>query len=149
MSPLTTIRPAGTDDLADMCALLERLFELEADFVFDRATQHQGLSRLASRKGARLLVAESGGRVIGMCSGQLVISTAQGGPSAWVEDVVVEPDRRGRGVGKKLIEAVTEWAREQGASRLQLLADRDNRPALDFYDHLGWQQTRLVCLRKQ
>jgi GNAT superfamily N-acetyltransferase len=146
---LTTIRPAGTDDLADMSALLEKLFQLEADFSFDRTRQLSGLDLLVSRPGARLLVAESGGRAIGMCSGQLVISTAQGGPSAWVEDVVVEPDRRGRGVGKKLIEAVTLWAREQGASRLQLLADRDNQSALDFYDRLGWQQTRLICLRKQ
>jgi len=144
-----TIRPARADDLDALAGLLQELFSLEADFSFDRATQHQGLELMNLREAARLLVAEVKGRVIGMCSGQLVVSTAEGGPAAWVEDVVVEREWRGRGVGQRLLEAVTAWARERGASRLQLLADQDNRPALDFYGHLGWQQTRLVCLRRQ
>jgi len=33
-------------------------------------------------------------------------------------------------------------------SRLQLLADRNNIQATDFYQKLGWQATQLICLRK-
>jgi hypothetical protein len=32
-------------------------------------------------------------------------------------------------------------------SRLQLLADRSNVPALDFYRIMGWHMTELICLR--
>lgn len=44
--------------------------------------------------------------------------------------------------------AVADWAAAAGATRLQLLADKDNGPALEFYQKQGWQFTRLICLRK-
>ena len=33
------------------------------------------------------------------------------------------------------------------ATRAQLLADLDNQPALDYYQHLGWQETQLIARR--
>ncbi len=95
-----------------------------------------------------MLVAERAGAVIGMVTAQLVVSTAEGGASAWVEDMVVAAPERGRGVGRRLLEAIEAWATARGASRLQLLADRENAPALAFYARLGWSPTRLVCLRR-
>ncbi len=142
-----TIRRANHGDLNLMCALLEELFSLETDFYFDRQRQIKGLKMMVARDGARLLVAEAAGRVVGMCSGQVVVSTAEGGPSVLVEDVIVDSRWRGFGIGKMLLRGVIHWAREQGAARLQLLADRDNKPALAFYEHLGWSKTRLICLR--
>jgi GNAT superfamily N-acetyltransferase len=82
-----------------------------------------------------------------MATAQLVISTAEGAPSAWIEDVVVREDWRGNGVGRALLDAVLAWARSQGAVRAQLLADLDNAPALAFYDKLDWQPTRLGARR--
>lgn len=38
---------------------------------------------------------------------------------------------------------------EQGLARLQLQADRENRPALDFYADHRWSNTRLVGLWKK
>ena len=142
------IRAAASRDLEAMSELLKELFSLEADFSFERSRQQKGLELMLSQGAARLLVAEEAGRVIGMCSGQVVVSTAEGGPSVLVEDLVVREDWRGKGVGKKLLHALYEWSRKQGASRLQLLADQDNESALSFYQHLSWQKTRLVCLRK-
>jgi GNAT superfamily N-acetyltransferase len=83
-----------------------------------------------------------------MVTAQLVVSTAEGGPSALVEDMVVDGAERGAGLGRSLLEAVEEWSRRRGATRLQLLADRENTPALRFYERLGWSGTRLVCLRR-
>ena len=40
------------------------------------------------------------------------------------------------------------WALEQGATRMQLLADKNNPPALAFYERLGWGTTALICLRQ-
>ena len=76
-----------------------------------------------------------------MCTGQLVISTAEGGPAVLVEDMVVDPAHRRRGVGRSLMTAMARWAAEQGATRLQLLADKNNPPALAFYERVGWQPT--------
>jgi GNAT superfamily N-acetyltransferase len=143
------IRPASTHDLPALVRLLGVLFSLEADFSADEDRQRWGLAlMLADRRSRMVLVADRAGTVVGMVTGQLVISTAEGGPSALVEDMVVEEAARGRGVGRALLEAVEAWAAEHGATRLQLLADRENAPALEFYRRSGWRPTQLVCLRR-
>ncbi|MEY2669237.1 MAG: hypothetical protein RJA59_1875, partial [Pseudomonadota bacterium] len=75
-------------------------------------------------------------------------STAEGAASVWVEDMVVAAASRRLGVGRRLLRAVEEWGATRGATRLQLLADRENRSALAFYASLGWTGTQLVCLRR-
>lgn len=145
-----TIRPADAADLPAMVGLLGELFALEADFQPDPAAQARGLALLLGDPRARLLVAEAGGQgVVGMCSGQMLISTAEGGPAAVVEDVVVLSGWRGCGVGRALLDAVAAWAAGRGAVRLQLLADRHNAPALAFYARTGFASTQLVCLRRR
>jgi GNAT superfamily N-acetyltransferase len=103
---------------------------------------------LADRRRRAVLVAERDGAVVGMVTAQLVVSTAEGGPAALVEDMVIDAPERGRGAGRALLEAIEGWARERGATRLQLLADDGNEPALAFYARMGWRRTRLVCLRR-
>lgn len=141
------MRSAEPADLAGLVSLLAALFAIEEDFVFDEPRQRQGLALMLENERGCVLVAEAEGRVIGMCSGQLLVSTAEGGQSLLVEDVVVDEQWRGRGVGRLLLEAISDWARANQVSRLQLLADRNNTPALGFYGSLGWQTTELICLR--
>jgi GNAT superfamily N-acetyltransferase len=143
------VRHAGPADLDALVRLLGQLFSIEADFRPDAERQRRGLTLLlAEPRRAAVLVAERGGAVVGMVTAQLVVSTAEGGPSALVEDMVVDGAERGAGLGRSLLEAVEEWSRRRGATRLQLLADRENTPALRFYERLGWSGTRLVCLRR-
>jgi GNAT superfamily N-acetyltransferase len=145
----TRIRPASTTDLPSLVRLLGELFSIEADFAPDPGAQRLGLALMLTDPRRRVvLVAEHGGLVIGMVTGQLLVSTAEGGLSVLVEDMVVEARQRGRGVGRALLGAVEDWAAERGATRLQLLADRENAPALAFYDREGWSGTQLVCLRR-
>lgn len=149
MSDALIIRSAARSDLDALVSLLGVLFSIEADFRPDPERQRRGLLRaLTDPDRAGVLVAERAGAVIGMVTAQLVVSTAEGGASAWIEDMVVAAPERGRGVGRRLLEAIEAWATARGASRLQLLADRENAPALAFYARLGWSPTRLVCLRR-
>jgi GNAT superfamily N-acetyltransferase len=138
------IRTAEPGDLDSLVSLLATLFAIEEDFVFD---ERRGLALMLENERGCVLVAEAEGQVVGMCTGQLLVSTAEGGLSLLVEDVVVDEQWRGRGVGRLLIEAISDWARLEKVSRLQLLADRNNVPSLDFYRSLGWQTTELICLR--
>ena len=146
-----TIRPARQDDLDAMVALLQELFAIEEDFTPDPDRQRKGLTRFLDGCGKHrgILVAESETQVIAMASIQILVSTAEGGAVGLVEDVVVREDFRGCGVGRRLMDAVVAWADERGLTRLQLLADRTNFSALDFYDRMGWLPTRLICLRKK
>jgi GNAT superfamily N-acetyltransferase len=139
------------EDLPALTALLKALFAIEEDFVFDEQKQRRGLFLMIDGCGKHrcMLVAEMSGQVVGMCSAQVVVSTAEGREAAVVEDVVVREDCRGRGIGTTLMDAIGKWAGERGISRLQLLADRDNGGGINFYRKLGWQATRLICLRKR
>jgi GNAT superfamily N-acetyltransferase len=143
------LRPARPEDLEALVRLLAQLFALEQDFTPDEARQRRGLAMLLARPdSAAVLVAERGGRLVGMVTAQLVVSTAEGALSALVEDMVVDAPERGGGAGRRLLEAIEAWAARMGATRLQLLADRDNGPALGFYARLGWSPTKLVALRR-
>jgi GNAT superfamily N-acetyltransferase len=148
MTDSCEIRPALETDLPEMVELLQQLFAIEADFQGDPAAQERGLRLMLNSPAGRIWVAEEHGRVIGLCTLQVLISTAEGGPVGLVEDVVVADSHRGRGIGSRLLEQLEAWADRNGLTRLQLLADRNNQPALDFYRRQGWAETRLVALRK-
>lgn len=142
------ITPAAEGDIPDLIELLAVLFSIEQDFTPDTDKQRCGLAALLASSGGHIAIArDQAARAVGMATAQLVISTAEGAPSAWIEDVVVHEDWRGQGLGCALLDAVLAWARSQGAVRAQLLADLDNAPALAFYDKLDWQPTRLGARR--
>ena len=145
---MAILRQARYADLSDLTDLLRLLFTLEADFDWDDTKQRQGLALMLNNSQGCILVAEKDGLVVGMCTGQVMISTAEGGPAVLVEDMVVAGEHRGHGIGRALLEAMGVWARERGATRLQLLADRNNAPALTFYQRVGWQETALICYRQ-
>jgi len=144
------IEKATAADVDSLVNLLNILFSIEQDFHPDETAQRKGLQLLMESPGhGQIFVArhiEHG--VVGMVSAQLVISTAMGAPSAWIEDMVVLDQYRGLGLGKALLEKAQDWAAAKGAKRLQLVADADNHAALEFYKHLDWQPTRLFAWKK-
>ncbi len=146
-----TIRNAQPEDIGAMVALLKQLFAIETDFKIDAERHRRGLALMIDGCGKHrcVQVAEVEGAVVGMGTAQLLISTAEGGLVALVEDIVVDAQWRGRGIGRLLVAALEQWASLHGATRLQLLADRTNFSALDFYDRIGWRPTRMICLRRR
>lgn len=142
------IRPAQTKDLPALIHLLQELFSIEEDFTFDAEKQAVGLTLLLGSETARILVAENNEKVVGMATAQLVVSTAEGGTAMVVEDVVVVKNMRQKGVATDLLTHLIDWGRGKGATRLQLLADKNNNPALEFYQKKGFTTTQLICLRK-
>ncbi|NPV00517.1 MAG: GNAT family N-acetyltransferase [Brevinematales bacterium] len=144
------IREAEQSDIPVMVELLGELFSIEKDFQFDREKHARGLSMMMEHSGERVIMtAVENGTVIGMCSGQMSVSTVEGGWSLWIEDMIVSKEFRGKGIGTVLIGAVEKWGKSMHACRLQLLADMDNTPALEFYRHEGWTRGNMVCLRKK
>jgi len=143
------IRPARPGDIPRMCELIAELFSIESDFTPNVEKQMHGLRVLIADPSGKMLVlaAVSNGIVVGMATVQTLISTAEGGRVGLIEDVIVAKEHRRMGIGTLLLQAIVDWSRKARLKRLQLLADLDNRPALDFYSFRGLNQTRLICLR--
>ena len=147
------IEPAEQADIPHLAELLGDLFGIELDFTADATRQVRGLELLIATDAAneRQIVAvarDEAGQVVGMASAQIVVSTAEGAQSAWIEDVVVRQDCRRQGIGRRLLDYLIAWSKERGATRVQLVADRDNAEADFFYTALGWQSTRLFVRRR-
>ena len=54
----------------------------------------------------------------------------------------VSPAGRGRGIGDRLVQAVAQWARQQGAAVLRLTVAEDNEKAAALYQRNGFASTR-------
>lgn len=145
------IRDARMKDLEALVSLLGSLFSIEADFSVAPGCQRKGLTQILEScpKDRCIKVAEMDGRVVGMCTAQTLISTAEGGPVGLIEDMVILPEYRGKGIGRQLMACIEAWALHHDIKRLQLLVDRTNFAALDFYDKIGWRPTQLICLRRK
>jgi GNAT superfamily N-acetyltransferase len=92
----------------------------------------------ASKEDRVVVVAERGGRLIGMASGGRgrVRHGAAGLYAMWVE-----PDARGGGIAAWLVAAVEAWAREAGYPRIGLGVTTTNAGAIRFYERLGYADT--------
>lgn len=139
---------AKQEDIADLVKLLSALFSIEEDFNPDTSKQADGLELLLNSQTGTIQVAKNAaGKVIGMVTAQLVISTAEGALSAWVEDMVIVKDYRRLGIGKTLLQRTLVWAKQNGATRAQLLVDVTNDDAINYYQKLNWESTQLQARR--
>jgi GNAT superfamily N-acetyltransferase len=135
-------------DLARLVELLGILFEQERELSPDPGKQRRALELiLADPSRARIYVAREAGAAIAMAALHFTTSTAEGGKVAGLEDCVVRPDRRGRGVGEALLAYVLEQAKAEGALRVMLLTDGDNTRAQALYRKLGFEPSSMLAMR--
>lgn len=143
------IRKAQKKDVDLLVELLTELFSIETDFTIDTQKQKDGLELIFKEtEKACIMVAEYEDKVVGMCSCQLVVSTSEGGYKGLIEDVVINKSYRGQNIGSKLLEKITVWAVGLGAKRIDLVADKRNSPAIDFYKKHGMKVTNMIALQK-
>jgi GNAT superfamily N-acetyltransferase len=88
-----------------------------------------------------VLLAERGGRPVGLALFFPNYSTWEGRPGLYVEDLFVEESERGSGVGRALMAACARIAVQRGWRRLEL-AVLDWNPARAFYARLGMRQSQ-------
>jgi GNAT superfamily N-acetyltransferase len=147
-APSVAIRPAHADDIPQLCALLALLFAQETDFTPDAEQQARGLRLILHNPAAgRVLCAVQAGAVMGMVTILFTVSTAEGGPAAWLEDMVVHPDWRGRRTGSLLLNRAVAEARAAGCTRITLLTDGANYPAMRFYSRAGFVRSAMAPFR--
>lgn len=96
------------------------------------------------------LLAEAAGEAVGFALFFQSYSTWKGRSGLYLEDLFVEPHRRGEGHGLALLRRLAELALERGCARLEWAVLDWNEPALRFYRSLGaeplaeWTTHRLT-----
>jgi ribosomal protein S18 acetylase RimI-like enzyme len=154
-----TVRHATSADLAAIGALGALLVKEHHDFDPERFLAARDrtpvdyaafLSKQLDGATTAVLVAEENGKVIGYSYAALEgydYMTLRG-PAGVLHDIIVEPEHRGRGVGRLLLEATLAYLTSRGAPRVVLSTAEQNEPAQRLFASVGFRRTMVEMTRE-
>src|SRR5215468_12630328 len=146
-----TIRPVTPADCGEVLRLIRELAiyeKLEDQMVGTEAQLREAL--FGARPSCEALIAESGGRAVGFALFFTTFSTFLCRPGLYLEDLFVEPEHRGAGIGKGLLRRLAALAVQRGCGRFEWRVLDWNTPSIRFYQSLGavvmpeWQLVRMT-----
>lgn len=133
-------RVAAPADLGRVVELVAALLG-EHSLAPARARLEAAVTRLLSDPGLwRVLVAESDGEVVGVAVLSWAFSLEQGGRSAWLDEIFVAPEHRGRGIGAGLLDAACEAASQGGACAIDLEVEAGHDRVATLYERRGFRR---------
>jgi GNAT superfamily N-acetyltransferase len=146
-----SIRAAEPRDAAEILRLIRELAEYEklADMAVGTEARLRE-SLFGARPAAEAMIAERGGRAVGFALYFTTFSTFLCRPGLYLEDLFVEPEHRGAGIGKALLARLAALAVERDCGRLEWRVLDWNEPSIRFYESLGaklmpeWQLVRMT-----
>lgn len=130
LPPSIRVRLAGPRDCEALCALLD-----------DPAHAREQVLAWLETPATTLLVAQSETGVLGVAVLLTRIMPKPGGGMhkvVEVDNLVVRADQRGQRIGRRLLAAVVEWARQRRASQLEVMVGDTNRDGRRFYEAFGF-----------
>jgi GNAT superfamily N-acetyltransferase len=131
------VRAARPGDGAGVLALAQAF---ATSFVVDPSAFARSFPMLLGQPGTRLLVADEGaneGRVSGYLLGFVHPTFYANGPVGWVEELMVDPGQRRRGLGRLLMKEFEAWVASQGGGVVALATRR----AAEFYQAIGYEES--------
>ena len=134
------IRHAGAGDREDVAVLAAGLAQ---SFEFSAERFRASYPSLLAEDGACLLLAADGRESLGYLLGFRHLTFYANGPVAWVEEIAVRHEDRGKGIGAALMSAFEQWAAGQGCALVAVATRR----AAPFYRAVGYDES-AVYFRK-
>jgi GNAT superfamily N-acetyltransferase len=132
------IRPAHVEDVPVILELIRDLatYERAPDEV--TATEEQLVDVLfGERPTAEVLLAFEGQSPVGFAVYFYNFSTWLGRPGLYLEDLFINPEKRGKGYGRALLVELAKIARDRKCGRMEWAVLDWNEPAIKFYRTLG------------
>lgn len=145
------IRAAAPADAGELLRLIKALAVYEK--LADMAVGTEEMLReslFGARPAAEALIAEVGGRAVGFALYFATFSTFLCKPGLYLEDIFVEPEHRGSGIGKALLKRLASLVVERGGGRFEWRVLDWNEPSIRFYESLDavvmreWLLVRLA-----
>ncbi|HEC65345.1 MAG TPA: GNAT family N-acetyltransferase [bacterium] len=149
------IRKAQSRDLKGLQKLSSVTFiknpEYDDDFVENFMMTSEGekyMKRAIDAKNGVLFIAEEEGEMIGYINGDEMKVPYRKSKYFELENLGVVPGTKRKGVGTKLLERITKWARKKGYNRIYLESYAKNEEALKFYRKKGFRDIDISLERK-
>jgi GNAT superfamily N-acetyltransferase len=136
------IRPATLEDEEGAVYLLEQLFEppggLPPDYTRERSSA--AFRWAVEQRNADVLLAFDGDTAVGLTSVYADIQSLGFGPKCWLQDMLVDKERRSEGIGGLLMAAAETWARAHGLTHIELSSNSGRVDAHRFYERQGFRR---------
>lgn len=134
----TTIRRAVAADAEPIHAMLEALAR-DIDAAHKMAASVDDIRRhgFGPDPVFEALIAETDGHATGLCLWFTSFSSWRGSTGVYVQDLYVDEEMRGTGLGRWLLQEVAALSAEQGGTYLRLAVDAANIDGQGFYERLG------------
>jgi GNAT superfamily N-acetyltransferase len=151
MAPDLRIEPATEDHVPLILNLVKKLAayeRLEHEVVATEEDFRKAL--FGTPRTAEAVLAFLGGQPVGFALYFSTFSTFVGRSGIYLEDIFVEPEHRGQGVGAALLARIAKIACDRNCGRLEWSVLTWNEPAIGFYERLGarrmedWRVFRLA-----
>ena len=135
---MMNVRRATVEDV-DAIAPLFDLYRTFYEQPSDLALAHRFIGERLQQGESVIFLAEMDGKAVGFT--QLFPSfSSVGATRIWIlNDLYVDATARRQGVAQALLQAASEFARADGARRLELETDHGNDSAQALYRRLGWE----------
>lgn len=130
-----SIRPLDELDISAIVRIDEKILGTYRPEVWERR-----IGYYLRRDPETSVVAELDGRVVGFMLGE--VRSGEFGleePTGWVEVLGVDPDCRGRNVGRRMGETILEHFKERGARSVRTLVDEENEELRGFFGSIGFE----------
>ena len=141
MGPETPIRIAGRADTGTVTRLIGAFRDFLGEEEPSNAVIEAAVSELIEDPGTEFILI--GDPEVGFAQVRYRLSVWSGREDAWLEDLFVDGEARGNGLGKALVEAVIQRARSRGCERVQLETNSDNAGAVSLYEGAGFVSSHL------
>jgi GNAT superfamily N-acetyltransferase len=141
MLEIQTAQPA---DLGPIVQMLRTQLEEHDIVLAGQALQRATQGLIEDHALGRILTARLGGELVGVAVISFLWTLEHGGPAAWLDEVYVEPSQRGAGIGRKLVEAAMQVARDSGCIALDLEVDAGHEAAERLYERMEFRRHRRV-----
>lgn len=139
-----TVRTAREDDIPALVELLEEIMAHHAVSPPSRDALNSVLLRILDSPDHVFLTAVSHEEVVGACSLIFSLSTWSAALVCEVQDVVVAARCRAAGVGRVMLAAAEQAARDRGCARLFLSAESENLGGHAFYRSLDLREKAVL-----
>ena len=137
MGRCSEIRQATRADLADVLRLYAQP-ELDDDAALPEAAASAIMTRMERYPDYHLYVAVSDGTIVGTFALLIMDNLGHlGAPSGIMEDVAVDPEHQGKGIGRAMVEYAIGLCREKSCYKMALSANLKRERAHAFYESLG------------
>ena len=90
----------------------------------------------------RLVVALDDNVVVGFVSAVIYLHPDKPSPELWINEAGVAPTHQGRGIGKALLRAMLDEAKQSGCTEAWVLTERENTAAMGLYKSAGGLESR-------